>query len=64
MHTDAPVAAAGTAIRLAAMLAGLMGALGVVFAAAAAHQPDATRLGRRPQCCCFTPAPLLERLSW
>jgi uncharacterized membrane protein YgdD (TMEM256/DUF423 family) len=45
MHTDAPKATAGTAIRIAAILAGLMGALGVVLAAAAAHQPDATRLG-------------------
>ncbi len=44
MHPDAPKAAAG-AIRIAAILAGLMGALGVVLAAAAAHQPDATRLG-------------------
>ena len=32
-------------LRLAAMLAGLMGALGVVLAAAAAHQGDAARLG-------------------
>lgn len=45
MHTNTPVAAASTAIRIATVLAGLMGALGVVFAAAAAHQPDATRLG-------------------
>lgn len=45
MHTNAPFAAVGTPIRIAAILAGLMGALGVVFAAAAAHQPDATRLG-------------------
>ena len=45
MRTDTPVAASHTAIRLAAILAGLMGALGVIFAAAAAHHPDATRLG-------------------
>ncbi|MEH2510955.1 uncharacterized membrane protein YgdD (TMEM256/DUF423 family) [Nitrobacteraceae bacterium AZCC 1564] len=45
MRTDAPLAAADTAIRVSAILAGLMGALGVIFAAAAAHQPDATRLG-------------------
>jgi uncharacterized membrane protein YgdD (TMEM256/DUF423 family) len=32
-------------LRLAAVLAGLMGALGVVLAAAAAHQGDAARLG-------------------
>ncbi|CAN5353356.1 hypothetical protein BH10PSE10_BH10PSE10_00700 [soil metagenome] len=32
-------------LRLAVILAGLMGAAGVAFAAAAAHQPDATRLG-------------------
>ena len=45
MRTDAPVATGNTALRLAAILAGLMGALGVIFAATAAHQPDATRLG-------------------
>ena len=33
------------ALRLAVVLAGLMGAAGVALAAAAAHQPDATRLG-------------------
>ena len=33
------------ALRLAAVLASLMGAAGVVLAAASAHQPDATRLG-------------------
>jgi len=33
------------ALRLAATLAGLMGAFGVVLAAAAAHQGDAARLG-------------------
>lgn len=33
------------ALRLAAGLAGLMGAAGVVLAAASAHQPDAARLG-------------------
>lgn len=32
-------------LRLAVVLAGLMGAAGVVLAAAAAHQPDAARLG-------------------
>jgi uncharacterized membrane protein YgdD (TMEM256/DUF423 family) len=32
------------ALRLAVVLAGLMGATGVALAAAAAHQPDATRL--------------------
>lgn len=32
-------------LRTATLLAGLMGAAGVFFAAAAAHQPDATRLG-------------------
>ena len=32
------------ALRLAVILAGLMGASGVALAAAAAHQPDATRL--------------------
>ena len=32
------------ALRLAVILAGLMGAAGVALAAAAAHQPDATRL--------------------
>lgn len=32
------------ALRLAAVLAGLMGAAGVVLAAASAHQPDAARL--------------------
>ncbi len=32
-------------LRVAVVLAGLMGATGVVLAAAAAHQPDATRLG-------------------
>lgn len=32
------------ALRLAVVLAGLMGAAGVALAAAAAHQPDATRL--------------------
>ena len=32
-------------LRLAAVLAGLIGAAGVVLAAAAAHQGDATRLG-------------------
>ncbi len=31
-------------LRIAAVCAGLMGAAGVIFAAAAAHQPDATRL--------------------
>lgn len=31
-------------LRLAVVLAGLMGAAGVALAAAAAHQPDATRL--------------------
>lgn len=31
-------------LRIATLLAGLMGATGVAFAAAAAHQPDATRL--------------------
>ncbi len=31
-------------LRLAVVFAGLMGAAGVVLAAAAAHQPDATRL--------------------
>jgi uncharacterized membrane protein YgdD (TMEM256/DUF423 family) len=45
MQTEAPGATANTAIRISAILAGLMGALGVVLAAAAAHQPDATRLG-------------------
>ena len=32
------------ALRLAVVLAGLMGAAGVLLAASAAHQPDATRL--------------------
>jgi uncharacterized membrane protein YgdD (TMEM256/DUF423 family) len=32
-------------LRVAAVLASLMGAFGVVLAAAAAHQPDAARLG-------------------
>lgn len=32
-------------LRLATVLAAIMGALGVVLAAAAAHQPDAARLG-------------------
>lgn len=32
------------ALRLAVVLAGLMGAAGVALAAAASHQPDATRL--------------------
>lgn len=32
-------------LRLAVVLAGLMGAAGVALAAAAAHQPDAARLG-------------------
>lgn len=45
MNANAPSATGDTAIRLAAVLAGLMGALGVALAAAAAHQPDATRLG-------------------
>jgi uncharacterized membrane protein YgdD (TMEM256/DUF423 family) len=45
MHTDASATSANTTIRIAVILAGLMGALGVVLAAAAAHQPDATRLG-------------------
>ena len=45
MNTNAPSATGETAIRVAAVLAGLMGAFGVVLAAAAAHQPDATRLG-------------------
>lgn len=31
-------------LRIATLFAGLMGATGVAFAAAAAHQPDATRL--------------------
>jgi uncharacterized membrane protein YgdD (TMEM256/DUF423 family) len=34
-----------SALRLAVVLAGLMGAAGVALAAAAAHQPDAARLG-------------------
>ncbi|MCF2521809.1 DUF423 domain-containing protein [Bradyrhizobium sp. G127] len=34
-----------SALRLAVVLAGLMGAAGVALAATAAHQPDATRLG-------------------
>lgn len=34
-----------SALRLAVVLAGLMGAVGVALAAAAAHQPDAARLG-------------------
>lgn len=34
----------GGAFRLLVMLSGLMGAAGVALAAAAAHQPDATRL--------------------
>ncbi len=34
-----------TTLRIATLLAGLMGAAGVVLAAAAAHQPDAARLG-------------------
>ena len=33
-----------TMLRIATLLAGLMGAAGVILAAAAAHQPDATRL--------------------
>jgi uncharacterized membrane protein YgdD (TMEM256/DUF423 family) len=33
------------ALRIAVILAGLMGAAGVALAAAAAHLPDATRLG-------------------
>ncbi len=33
-----------SALRLAVVLAGLMGAAGVALAAAAAHQPDASRL--------------------
>ncbi len=31
-------------LRIATVCAGLMGAMGVIFAASAAHQPDATRL--------------------
>ena len=35
----------GGVFRILIVLAGLMGAAGVVLAAASAHQPDATRLG-------------------
>ena len=44
-------------LRILIILAAVMGADGVILAAASAHQPDASRLARRRRCCCFTPPP-------
>ncbi len=41
--------------RILIALAGVMGADGVILAAASAHQADAARLAAPPPCCCFMP---------
>ena len=50
--------------RILVILAGIMGADGVILAAASAHQPDATGWRRRHRCCCFTPPPCSRWWRW
>ena len=53
------------ACRILIVLAGLMGADGVMLAAASAHHADAVAVGvRPPRCCCFMPAPCWVRWRW
>jgi hypothetical protein len=47
--------------RILLVMAGIMGACGVMLAAASAHLPTRRVLRPRHRCCCFMLVPFLER---
>ncbi len=50
-------------LRILIILAGVMGADGVILAAASAHQPMRRGWRRLHRCCCFTPQPCLAAVA-